>query len=138
MPGQATPVILTVLRDPTRAAAVSALFHETDWRGNPPNLHILDESTWSAIQHLAGIGLLTLNTRATRALTGEAPPSQKPALTPEQLQRIADLRVFAAKKQKVAQLLIDADLAEEAEPHQKAAAKALATAQAIEDRIPES
>ena len=56
----------------------------------------------------------------------------KPALTPEQLQRIADLRAFAAKKQKVAQLLIAADLAEEVEPHQKAAEKALAEALAIE------
>jgi hypothetical protein len=34
LPGQAEPVILTVLRDPARAAAVSALFHETDWQGN--------------------------------------------------------------------------------------------------------
>ena len=42
LPGQDTPVLLTVLRDPTRAAAVSALFHETDWRGAPPNLHVLD------------------------------------------------------------------------------------------------
>ncbi|MEI6175476.1 MAG: DEAD/DEAH box helicase [Verrucomicrobiota bacterium] len=137
LPGQTTPVILTVLRDPTRAAAVSALFYQTDWRGNPPNLHILDESTWSAIQHLATLGLVTLNTRATRALTGDAPPPPKPALTPEQIQRISDLRAFAAKKEKVAQLLIAADLAEEAEPHQKAATKALATAQAIEDRLPE-
>ena len=58
-------------------------------------------------------------TRSTRPLTGEVPTP--PALTPEQLQRIADLRAFAAKKQKVAKLLIAADLAEEAEPHHQAA-----------------
>lgn len=63
-------------------------------------------------------------------LPGEAPP--KPALTPEQLQRISDLRALAAKKQKVAQLLIAAELAEEAEPHQSAAEKALDEASAIE------
>jgi ERCC4-related helicase len=137
LPGQNTPVLLTVLRDPSRAAAISALFHETDWRGSPPNLHVLDESTWSAIQHLAATGLITLNTRATRPLTADAPPPQQPALTPEQLQRIAELRAFAAKKQKVARLLIDSDLAEEAEPHQQAAEKALATAQAIENHQPE-
>ncbi len=130
LPGDATPVLLTVLRDPTRAAAISALFHETDWRGNMPKLQVIDESTWAAIQQLAATGLLTLNTRATRHLTGEAPPA-KPALTPEQLQRIADLKAFAAKKQKVAQLLIESDLAEEAGPHQEAAEKALEEVECI-------
>ena len=130
LPGQETPVLLTVLRDPTRAAAISTLFHETEWRGNAPKLHVLDESTWAALQQLAAAGLITFNTRAPRHLTGEAPP--KPALTPEQLQRISDLRALAAKQQKVAQLLIAAELAEEAEPHQSAAEKALDEASAIE------
>jgi len=130
IPGENQPVLLTVLRDPSRSAAISSLFHETDWHGNPPKLQVLDESTWHAIQQLAATGLLTLNTRATRHLTGEAP--QKPALTPEQLQRITDLRAFAAKKQKVAQLLIASDLAEEAEHHQQAAEKALEEATTIE------
>jgi hypothetical protein len=130
LPGQETPVLLTVLRDPTRAAAISSLFHETEWRGDAPTLHVLDESTWSALQQLAATGLITFNTRATRHLTVDTPP--KPALTPEQLQRIADLRAFAAKKQKVAELLIAAELAEEAEPHQQAAENALAAADAIE------
>jgi len=133
LPGDATPVLLTVLRDPTRAAAISALFHETDWRGSIPKLQVIDESTWDAIQHLAATGLLTLNTRATRHLTGNTPPLTKPTLTPEQLQRIADLRAHAAKKHKVAQLLIEADLAEEAEPHQRAVEKALAEAEAMEN-----
>lgn len=137
VPGQDSPVLLTVLRDPSRAAAVSALFHETDWRGNPPKLKILDEATWDAIQQLAAAGLITFNTRATRPLTGDVTPPQKPTLTPEQLQRITDLRTFAAKKQKVAGLLIASDLADEAEPHQKAAEKALARANAIENHLPE-
>jgi hypothetical protein len=131
LPGEAAPVLLTVLRDPSRAAAVSGLFHETDWRGNAPKLHVLDEATWANLQQLAEAGLITFNTRATRHLTGDAPPA-KPALTPEQVQRIADLKAFAAKKQKVARLLIEADLAEEAEPHQKAAEKALVEAGRIE------
>ncbi len=131
LPGDATPVLLTVLRDPTRAAAVSALFHETNWRGNPPKLQVLDEATWQALQQLAATGLITFNTRATRHLTDEAAPPSKPALTPEQLERIATLRTFAAKKQKVAHLLIESDLAEEAELHQQAADKALAEAERI-------
>ena len=133
LPGDTTAVVLTVLRDPSRAAAVAAIFHETDWRGNAPKLQVIDGSTWSAIQQLAASGLLTLNTRATRHLAGDTPPAPpKPALTPEQLQRIADLRAFAAKKQKVARLLIESDLPEEAEPHQQAAEKALAEAAGIE------
>jgi superfamily II DNA or RNA helicase len=133
LPGDATPVLLTVLRDPTRAAAVTALFHETAWSGNPPGLHVLDEPTWAALQQLAEAGLITLNTRATRHLVGDAPPApQKPALTEQQKQRIADLRAYAAKKHKVAELLIASDLPEEAEPHQKAADQALEEAAGIE------
>ncbi len=131
LPGDATPVLLTVLRDPNHAAAISALFHETDWRGNAPKLHVLDESTSSVLQQLAATGLVTFNTRATRHLTDDSPPPTKPALTPEQLQRITTLRAFAAKKQKVAQLLTATDLADEAEPHQKAVEKALAEAAGI-------
>ncbi len=82
LPADATPVLLTVLRDPTRAAGVSLLFHETDWRGHMPRLQVLDESTWTALQQLAESGLITFNTRATRHLTGEAPPQPRPALTP--------------------------------------------------------
>lgn len=132
LPGDATPVLLAVLRDNTRAPAVSDLFRETDWHGPVPQLRVLDESTWTAIQQLAASGLLTLNTRATRPLVGDLPQLPKPALTSEQLQRIADLRAFAAKKEKVAKLLIESDLAEEAEPHRKAAEKALEEVMAIE------
>ncbi len=134
LPGDATPVLLTVLRDPSRTFAVTEIFHETDWRGNPPKLQIIDESTWIAIRQLAESGLITLNTRATRHLTGETPPPPKPALSPEQRQRIADLKTFAAKKQKVAQLLTEADLAEEAEPHRKEAEKATEEANSIESQ----
>jgi hypothetical protein len=138
LPGQTTPMLFAVLSDPSRAAAVSQLFGENQWHGDMPQLQVLDERTWHAIRQLAASGLLTLNTRATRHLAGDAPPDPpKPALTPEQLQRIAGLRTFAARKQKAAKLLIEADLAEEAEPHQNAAEKALATARAIENHLPE-
>ena len=139
LPGQETPVVLAVLavlRSRERQSALEALHRETDWRGNVPALHVIDQSTWDAIQQLVATGLLTLNTRATRPLTGEAASAQ-PALTPEQLQRIADLKAFAAKKEKVANFLIAEDLADEAEPHQRAAAKALAQAHAIENQLPE-
>jgi len=136
LPGQASPVMLAVLRSCERQAALESLHRETDWRGNVPALHILDQHTWDAIQQLVASGLLTLNTRATRPLAGEAAIAP-PALTAEQLQRIADLKAFAAKKEKVARFLIAEDLADEAEPHQQAAAKALAHAHAIENHLPE-
>ena len=133
LPGQSSPVLLTVLRDPLRAGTISALFHATEWRGNAPKLHVIDEPTWQSLQRLAEIGLITFNTRATRHLSGEQPPPPaKPALTPEQIQRITDLRTFAAKKQKVAQLLIAEGLEEEADPHQQAAQRALDEAHFIE------
>ena len=133
LPGDNNPVVLAVLRDPSRAAAVFALFRETRWGDAPPRLQVLDESTWANLRQLAEAGLITLNTRATRHLAGDVPPPPaKPALTEEQKQRIAELRAFAAKKQKVAGLLIEADLPEEAESHQKAAEKALAQAEKIE------
>lgn len=133
LPGESSPVVLTVLRDASRAAAVSALFHETEWRGNAPRLHVLDEPTWQSLQRLAKIGLITFNTRATRHLSGDQPPPlPKPALTPEQIQRITDLRAFAAKKQKVAQLLIAEGLEEEAAPHREASQRALNEAHFIE------
>lgn len=133
LPGESSPVVLTVIRDASRSAAVSALFHETEWRGSTPKLHILDETTWQSLQQLAGIGLIAFNTRATRHLSGEQPqPPLKPALTHDQLQRIADLRAFAAKKQKVATLLIAEGLEEEASPHQQAAQRSLDEAHFIE------
>jgi hypothetical protein len=48
------------------------------------------------------------------------------------------LRAAAVKKEKVARFLIAEDLADEAEPHQMAAEKALEEAAAIDDQSPES
>ncbi len=133
LPGESSPVVLTVIRDVSRSAAVSAIFHETQWRGSAPKLHVLDESTWHSLQQLADIGLITFNTRATRHLSGEQPPAPpKPTLTPEQLQRISDLRTFAAKKEKVAQFLIAEEMHDDAIPHQQAALSALRQADFIE------
>ncbi len=96
----------------------------------------IDETTWAAVQQLAAAGLVTFNTRATRALVG-TPSATLPTHTPEQLERIASLKTFAARKEKAATLLEAADLAEEAEPHRHAAAKAMAAARAIENHQPE-
>lgn len=131
--GHDTSVLLAVLRHPDRRPALEALHRQTDWRDNPPALHVVDEATWAALQQLAASGLVTFNTRATRTLDGSTPPLPPP-LTPAELARIAELQAFAAKKEKVATLLAAEGLADEAEPHRQAAATALAEARAIETR----
>jgi ERCC4-related helicase len=136
LPGLSTPVVVAVLRNREHQAALEALHREIDWRGNTPALHVLDENIWGAIQQLVASGLVTLNTRATRPLSGAA-AQPRPALTAEQLQRITDLRAFAAKQDKVAKFLSAEDLAEDAARHTQAAAKALAQAHAIENHLPE-
>ena len=133
LPGDSTPVLLTVLRDPSRNAAVSSLFAETHWNHDAPKLQILDESTWKAIQQLAESGFISLNTRATRHLAGQPPPPPaKPVLSPEQRQQIAELRALAAKKNKAARLLLESELPEEAAAQQQAADQALRQAEEIE------
>ena len=125
--------MLTVLRDASRARAAEELFRSIEWQGDAPKLHVLDEATWHSLQKLTEAGLITFNTRATRHLGGDAPAPVAPQLTPEQMQRIADLRAFAAKKEKVAQLLTEEGLEDEAAPHREAAAKARTEAERIEN-----
>ena len=142
LPGQAGPVILAVLGTAAahRAPALKQLHESIDWRGDRRPLHVIDESTWAAIQNLVADGLLTLNTRATRSLVGDKPlltVPPPPALTPEQQHRIASLRALAAKKQRVAELLAAEGLEDEAAPHRRAATLALAQAEAIENHQPE-
>lgn len=131
-------MLATLANKMTLAKGVLEVLHrEIDWRGNTPALHLLDETTWSSIQQLVASGFLTLNTRATHPLSGEGAQA-RPALTAEQLQRIHDLRAFAAKQEKVAHFLNAEDLAEDAATHQKAAAKAHAQASAIENQVPQN
>ena len=136
LPGDATPVLIAVVRNQTHSASLTAIFHDTEWRGNTPKLQILDESTWNTLQQLAALGIVTFNARAARPLVGDSPaPPPKPRLTPEQLQRIQDLRTFATKKQKVAAVLAAEGLEEEAAPHLIAATKAMAEAERIENGL---
>lgn len=137
--GHDTPLLLAVLEknDPAAAEKIQNLARENPWTGNtPPNLQILDATTWDALKNLAAAGMITIQSRATRPLLPAEGEPLRPPLTPEQLARIAELRALAAKKQKAADTLIQAGLPEEAEPLLQAAREAESQALAIESGQP--
>ncbi len=133
VPDSDTPVIIAVVRSPDRASLLEQLHQETDWRGSTPDLRVIDEAAWATIQQLAECGLITLNSRTTRALSGPE-AKEKPTLTPEQLQKITELRALATKKEKAAELLRAADLPEEAALQQEQAEQARKEAENIEGK----
>ena len=136
LPGQGSPVLLVVLADHARerAQALHALHHETKWRGDTPALHVLDASTWQAIQTLAASGMVTMNIRATRPLGGVTAAGVAAPLDEAELARIAGHRARAGKQARLARLMIAEDMADEAGPHLRASVLALAQAHAVENR----
>lgn len=129
-----TPVLLTVLRGDAEARRrdLERIFRETEWRGETPELQVLDAGAWEAIQNLARAGLITVHTRAARPLLPSEGEPSPPPLTPEQLVRIKELRGLAAKKRRAAKTLRAEDLPEEAALLEAAAEKAESEASAIE------
>jgi arsenate reductase-like glutaredoxin family protein len=139
LPGQSGPAILAVLAQGTihRASTLERVHQAIEWSGDKRSLHVIEESTWSAIRKLVSEGLLSFNTRATRSLVGTVPlmaVPPPPPLTAEQLHRIESLRVLAKKKLRVAELLAAEGMEDEAAPHRRAAERALEQAGAIENR----
>jgi len=131
VPGSPTPVIMVVLQDSTERARVEALFTETEWRGDKPALQVLDGSTWQALEQLAGAGMISIHTRATRPLLPVDGQPAPPPLSAEQLARIESLSTLAAKKRRAAKALLAEELTEEAEALNKSADAAEAEAEAI-------
>jgi hypothetical protein len=139
LPGSDIPIIFAVVRGPADEyrPLIEELFRDTPWRGDRPTLEILDTTAWDALQRLAAAGLISIHTRATRPLLPmEGQPVESP-LTPEQIQRAAELRSLTQKKARAAQALAAAELPEEALPHIKTAALAFAQIWAIEHRLTE-
>ncbi|MEY4489605.1 MAG: hypothetical protein RIQ79_2113, partial [Verrucomicrobiota bacterium] len=137
------PTLLCVVK--TAAAEtrpiLASLLADTPWRGDRPVLQVIDETTWTAIEHLAAAGLLTLSPRATRSLLDADPavppaPSSPPPLTPEQQARLATLRDLARRKARAAQALLAADLPDEADAPLQSAALLHAQATALAARTP--
>ncbi len=143
-PAPEVPTLLCVVKTAAAEARpiLAALLAETPWRGERPALQVIDETTWTAIEHLAAAGLLQLTPRATRPLLDADPatppaPPVPPPLTPEQAARLATLRDLARRKARAAQALLAADLPDEANEPLQSAALAHAQATAIQARAPE-
>ncbi|MCB1676513.1 MAG: DEAD/DEAH box helicase [Halioglobus sp.] len=114
IPGSATPVIVAVLQEGAERERVEALFDQTPWRGDKPTLQVLDAPTWRALEQLAGAGMISIRTRATRPLLPVAGQPARPPLSAEQLERSDSLRELAERKRRAARALLAEDLTEEA------------------------
>jgi len=104
----------------------------------PVRLEVIDRATDEALQRLIEAGLVAKTTRATRPLF-PAPEAAcaPPPLTAAEREQAAAFRQQAARKLKMARLLADGGLDEEARPALRDAILPLGRALAIENRLPE-
>lgn len=101
----------------------------------PVRLEVLDRATHEALERLIAAGLIAPVSRAARPLH---PVAETPApLTAEELARAKVHRDLAARKLKMARLLTDGGMAAEAREPLLAAALAIGSALAVENRLPE-
>jgi superfamily II DNA or RNA helicase len=101
----------------------------------PVRLEVLDRATHEALERLIVAGLVAPVSRAARPLH---PAVETPApLSAEEIDRARSHRDVAARKLKMARLLADGGMAEEARSPLLEAALALTRGLAIENRLPE-
>ena len=104
----------------------------------PVRLEVIDRATDEALQRLIEAGLLSKTTRANRPLwpadATEAPP---PPLSAAELEKIGAYRQSAARKLKMARVLNDASLSEEARAALLEGVLPISCALAVEQRLPE-
>nr|MCU0793353.1 SWF/SNF helicase family protein [Opitutaceae bacterium] len=142
-PAAPAPVILVVV-DGSAAELrphLEILLADTPWpeKQPRPSLQILDRASWTALETLAGTGLLTLHERASRPLL-DAPagsPQEPQALPAAAQARHDELRDLARRKARAAQALFDAALIEDATDALRAAALAHARSAAVAARSTE-
>ena len=104
----------------------------------PVRLEVIDRATDEAIQRLIDAGLVAKTTRAMRPLWPDEPGETAPApLTEPERQKAALFRQQAARKLKMARLLGDGGLDDEARGALLDAVVPLARALAVENRLPE-
>jgi len=101
----------------------------------PVRLEVLDRATHEALERLIAAGLIAPVSRAARPLH---PVVESPApLSTQELARARTHRDLAARKLKMARLLTDGGMADEARTPLLDAALALSRALAVETRVPE-
>ena len=104
----------------------------------PVRLEVIDRATDEALQRLIDAGLLAKTTRASRPLwPAEAAEAAPPPLSAAELEKLAAHRQRAARKLKMARVLCDAGLSEEARAALLEAVPPLGCALAVEHRFPE-
>ena len=105
---------------------------------SPVRLEVIDRATDEALQRLIDAGLLAKTTRATRPLwPADDAETAPPPLSAEELEKIAAHRQRAARKLKMARVLCEAGLSEEARAALLEALAPLGCALALQHRFPE-
>jgi len=103
----------------------------------PTRFEVIDRATDEALERLIAAGLITRTTRATRTLSPGAEAATPPPLSAEEQARAKAHREQAARKLKMARLLAEGGLEEEARAALLAGILPLARALAVERRLPE-
>jgi hypothetical protein len=105
---------------------------------SPVRLEVIDRATDEALQRLIDAGLLARTTRATRPLwPAEPAETAPPPLSAAELEKLSAHRQRAARKLKMARVLSDAGLGEEARAALLEAVQPLSCALAVQYRFPE-
>jgi len=105
---------------------------------SPVRLEVIDRATDEALQRLIDAGLLSRTTRATRPLwPAEPAETAPPPLSAAELEKLSAHRQRAARKLKMARVLYDAGLSEEARAALLEAVPPLGCALAVQHRFPE-
>jgi len=105
---------------------------------SPVRLEVIDRATDEALQRLIDAGLLARTTRATRPLWPDEPAAAAPPpLSAAELEKLSSHRQRAARKLKMARVLCDAGLSEEARAALLEAVPPLGCALAVQHRFPE-
>ena len=103
----------------------------------PVQLEVVDRATHDALERLAAAGLLTLTTRGRRPLYPEPELAQPTPLSSEERARADAHRAHAGRRLRMARLLAEGGLVEEAREPLLEAALLLGRALAVETRLPE-
>jgi len=142
--GAHSVLYLVVEKDaPQWREKLDALHHEYFGPGQsdplaPVRLEVIDRATDESLQRLIDLGLISRTTRATRPLWPETVVETKlQRLSDAEREKAGAFRQQAARKLKIARLLGDGDLGEEARSALLEAMLPLGRALAIESRLPE-
>jgi hypothetical protein len=104
----------------------------------PVRMEVIDRATEESLRRLTETGLVATTTRATRPLWPMEPAAPGPEpLTKAERAKAATFRAHAARKLKMAAVLAEGDLAEEARTAWLEAVEPLGRALAVEKRLPE-